>query len=157
MEKENTVPFLDTKVYRDNNNAIKLDWYTKPTPSNRYIHYQSNHSIKIKINFIRQMKSRIIKICHEDYHEKNLKLLAALLKSNGYPIPLINKILYQQQDTKQQSVQHANNTNLNQTIQFAVLPYYNDLTDNFIHILKNENIKFAKRNVKIINSLFTKL
>lgn len=33
--------------------------YKKRTASGRYIHFWSNHSLKIKINFITQMKNRI--------------------------------------------------------------------------------------------------
>ena len=40
LENEKSIPFLDTKIIRNENTIIK-DWYTKPTSSGRIINYHS--------------------------------------------------------------------------------------------------------------------
>lgn len=92
-EIDGGVPFLDTRVIRQNNHII-LDWYQKPMASGKYINYLSNHTTKIKINFIKQMKLRIQKISHPSFLNKNLSKLKQLLIQNSYPKALVNKILY---------------------------------------------------------------
>ncbi|XP_050506276.1 uncharacterized protein LOC126884398 [Diabrotica virgifera virgifera] len=61
-DNEQSVPFLDTKLIRTNNNNILVDWYRKPTASGRYLHYLSYHKHSMKINLLKQMKARVMKI-----------------------------------------------------------------------------------------------
>lgn len=99
MEREvdGGVPFLDTKIIR-NNNKIILEWYQKPTASGRYVNFGSDHSTKIKINFVKEMKKRILKISHPTFVNNNLYQLKTLLLQNSCPKGLVNKILYSTSD-----------------------------------------------------------
>src|SRR3978361_1736395 len=95
IEKEtnNSVPFLDTRVIR-NNNTLLLDWYIKPTSSGRYLNYHSSHSEKMKINLVLGLKNRIYRISHRTLYHKNIKLLYNILIKNAYPPRLLTKLLY---------------------------------------------------------------
>lgn len=151
-EENRSVPFLDTLVIRDIDNTIKLDWYRKPNAAGRYVHYRSNHSMSIKINFIKQMKNRINTICHEKFKYKNLKILENLLTDNDYPRGMVRKLLYNKVvEIKKPPDRQNNETN------FGVLPYYDNLTDRLIKIFHEEQIKVAKKSIKSVGSLFSNL
>lgn len=178
------VPFLDTRVIRQNNKII-LDWYQKPTSSGRYINFQSDHSTKIKINFMKQMKSRIIKISHPSFKEKNVNKLKLLLLQNSYPPGLVNKILYSTSSFSPQNVvaqrpqtisapndlagEEGGDVNVGedqpaegvvdggQPCRFGSLPNITGLTVRLIRTFHNENIKIAIKNSKKGSSLFSKL
>lgn len=92
-ETDNSVPFLDTLVVRDNGNILKLDWYRKSTSSGRYLNFHSHHDLQHKINVVLGMKRRILNISHPDYHSKNFTLLKSILKSNGYPVGPLNHLI----------------------------------------------------------------
>ena len=49
-EVEKSVPFLDIRIVRCNDQRILLDWYNKPTFTGRYINFHSNHPLNKKIN-----------------------------------------------------------------------------------------------------------
>lgn len=153
-ETNKTVPFLDTLVKREDGNIIKLDWYMKPNASGRYVHYKSNHSITIKINFIKQMKHRIHKIYHKDFINKNLKILKNLLLKNGYPKGLVSTIIFSTSEQIEQ--QQPRGAQLGE-IKLGVLPYYDHLTDRITKVFREENIVIARKSIKNVGSLFTKL
>lgn len=69
-EKERSVPFLDTKLIRTNENKIILNWYVKPTSSGRYLKYHLYHAEKMKINVVLGLKNRIEKISYESLRQK---------------------------------------------------------------------------------------
>lgn len=75
IEKEDekrSVPFLDTRLYRVEG-RIHLNWYKKPTASNKIINYHSDHPMKMKLNSIKEMNRRIEKICHPTFIKKKLQ------------------------------------------------------------------------------------
>lgn len=181
-ESDNAVPFLDTRVIR-REDKILLDWYQKPTASGRYINFWSDHTNKVKINFIKQMKNRILKISHHTFVQKNLNKLKSLLLQNSYPVTLVNKILYATAGPlppgEVPQTSPGENPNINPEVaevviegdnqqtevvnpegidcSFGSLPSITGLTLNLIRTFHNENIKIAVRNIKKGSSLFSQL
>ena len=45
---EQEIPFLDTIIYRQNNNHILTRLYHKPTDNKQYLHFNSAHPWKLK-------------------------------------------------------------------------------------------------------------
>ena len=43
IEKDNTIPFLDTSVSRDSNGLLTTTVYRKPTHTDQYLAYDSHH------------------------------------------------------------------------------------------------------------------
>lgn len=162
LEREDdscSVPFLDTKVCRYDN-IIKLDWFKKKTSSNKLIHYQSDHSIKIKINLIKEMKNRIYKICHPTFIEKNMRLLFKILLENSYPKYMIRKLLFESPMTSTVDIPPAHppnsNVEVNNTI-YCSIPNIFQLTGKIKNCFKEENVKIASYNIKTIGKLYSKL
>ena len=48
IEKDNTVPFLDTSVSRDSNGLLTTRVYRKPTHTDQYLAYDSHHPQSVK-------------------------------------------------------------------------------------------------------------
>lgn len=166
MESERAVPFLDTKVIRDENNIILLDWYQKPTSSGRYIHYRSYHDMKMKTNTIMGMKNRILKICHPTVVDEALRRLFVTLRDNGYPDYVLNRLIYSVPRRlnitlpvfPQISSDSLQNLGVSTSVLYASLPYIDYLTQKVIKLLKTvDNVKIAKYNLKTGHKLFSKL
>jgi len=48
IEKDNTIPFLDTSVSRDSNGVLTTTVYRKPTHTDQYLAYDSHHPQSVK-------------------------------------------------------------------------------------------------------------
>ena len=48
IEKDNTIPFLDTSVSRDSNSLLTTSVYRKPTHTDQYLAYDSHHPQSVK-------------------------------------------------------------------------------------------------------------
>ncbi|XP_050517473.1 uncharacterized protein LOC126892084 [Diabrotica virgifera virgifera] len=158
-DSDSSVPFLDTRVVRTDNNIICLDWYRKDTNSGRLIPFHSYHPMKQKINTIIGMKNRILKISHLSFKEKNLKLLFDTLIENCYPSKLLKKLLYSN-ELRNETVNNVNNhndTNLENTTKYGVLPYIHNLTKPLTRLFSDFNIKIANYNNRKLNTFFSKL
>lgn len=167
-EKDNFVPFLDTKVIRTNDNIIKLDWYRKPTSSGRYIHYKSNHDWQMKINVVNNLKNRILKIAHPDYQHDSLNTLYKILRDNGYPHGFLKRLIFctstnqngsnNLEPTHEPTRSEGDVITLDPRIKFASLPSLPGLTNKLINIFSIiENLKIAKYNVVTNRFLFSRL
>lgn len=156
VEKETncSVPFLDTKVIRNINNQILIDWYQKPTFSGRYLNFYSNHSINQKINVVIAMKNRVVKISDPTFLQKNLKILVSIFTNNGYPLSLINKLIYNSPSNVLSDPLPRVNENI---IVYKKLPYIKNLTCHIVKLCYQENLKISQYNTLKLNMLFSKI
>lgn len=146
-EENNSLPFLDTKVIRTNNNTLITDWYQKPIASGRYIHYQSYLPKTTKINFIKSMIQRIITISHQSFHKQNLNKLQQLLNLNGYPTNIVHTII--------NSIKTNNPHQNQQQRKYITFPYIPHISHKITKLLKNENIILANKPVTTIKTLYS--
>jgi len=91
IEMEGKINFLDVLVTRTDN-GVETTVYRKPTHSDRYIHFSSNHNPIVFINTMKTMTQRATKYCStprllsdEIHHLENV------FAENGYPWPLITR------------------------------------------------------------------
>ena len=175
-EKNNQIPFLDMLVTRTENNILKTSWYRKPYCSNRFINYHSYHPTKSKINLILGMKNRAVKLTHPDFRTEALRKLSCILVDNSYPRNLINKYLFHtkykieeviidplSQPIRLNTLQTQNN-NITQDDtslvlskpKFLILPFLDNLTYKLNNIFKTTDIRMAQKQIKTIQSIYTK-
>ena len=150
IEKDNSIPFLDTKLIRGNNQII-MDWHQKSYSSDRYILFKSSHHHKHIINTLLGLKSRIIKIAEKKFQKKNFEILYNIFKKNGYPDCILNKILYSTPTKFTNQNQNINEQNI-----YHSLPYIPNLSK-LSNALHNNQIKISFRSVKTVGKLYTKL
>ncbi|KAI4465076.1 reverse transcriptase (rna-dependent dna polymerase) [Holotrichia oblita] len=79
---------------------------TKPTFSGRYLKYYSNHPMQTKLNFLRALRNRMIKIAHPQFHDSIKTRLTELFLQNGYPKNLVKSIVYQSHSNQQPTIVH---------------------------------------------------
>lgn len=153
-EKHNCIPFLDVLLIKDSNNLIKTDWYHKPTFSERYLNFNSNHSFTQKINIIENLKSRALKLSHSDFHQKNLNNIKSFLLKNNYPKKLIDKILLKKHITP--NIQNTEQNTEQPKIPYLKIPFVKDLSEKIARELKHDSFSIAFKNENTLRKLFTK-
>lgn len=153
IENNNKIAFLDTEIIRTSENKLLIDWYHKPTFSERFLNFNSHHSMKTKLNIINNLKYRATQLSSPEFKEKNLQLIKKYLNKNNYPISLINRIL------------HINNSNnlparplRSEQNYFYKIPYVRQLSEKIKQTLTSENINIAFKSENTIKKkFFTKL
>uniref|UniRef100_A0A5S6Q348 Reverse transcriptase domain-containing protein n=1 Tax=Trichuris muris TaxID=70415 RepID=A0A5S6Q348_TRIMR len=86
MEREENgkLAFLDCLVIRDQGH-IKTKVFRKPTNSERYLNFHSNHPLFVKKGIITGMVDRAYSLCHVQYLADEIKYIKRILLQNGYP------------------------------------------------------------------------
>lgn len=104
LENNNNIPFLDMLVHRQPyDNKIILDWYKKPIASDRFLNFNSQHSVCQKISILNSLKMRTLRLSDPSFHQKNLEIVRKIAIKNDYPPALINKVLSRQTTTQPKS------------------------------------------------------
>lgn len=116
LEENKSIPFLDTKIIRTEENSVITDWYQKPTHSWRYIHFLSNHPRSQKVNVLNNVIDRALKLAHPELRQKNLQLVKNAFQDNGYPLNIIKTCI-------QNRVHILYNTGHNKTTELNNKPY----------------------------------
>ncbi|XP_046564521.1 uncharacterized protein LOC124273325 [Haliotis rubra] len=95
METENhhQLAFLDVQLDNSQDN-IHTAVYRKPTHTEQYIHYLSNHHPQIKQAIIATLTRRAIAICNSDGLSQEIHHLKHTVSAlNGYPKQLVEKTI----------------------------------------------------------------
>ena len=91
-EQNGSIPFLDTKVTR-NGTEFMFNIYRKPTHSNSYIHWFSNHSRNTKRGSLFGLFLRAYRICDEPFIDDEINFIKSSFLKLGYPLHFITKVL----------------------------------------------------------------
>ena len=93
IEKDNTIPFLDTSVSRDSNGLLTTTVYRKPTHTDQYLAYDSHHPQSVKRGIVKCLYDRAKHLTSKPSAiSKEKKHLLSVLVSNGYPSSFVRKL-----------------------------------------------------------------
>ncbi|CAM9711402.1 unnamed protein product, partial [Heterosigma akashiwo] len=86
FEENGQLPFLDVLVVRNEDGSFTTTVYRKPTHSDRYLHWTSNHPVKDKLSGIRTLVYRANHYCSTaSLKMAELTHLRKTFADNGYP------------------------------------------------------------------------
>ena len=156
MEESNqdeSLPFLDTQVSPGPNNTLTTIVYRKPTHTDQYLHWDSNHLIAAKHSVYNTLAHRfkVVSYNQQPLH-KELDHTMKALEACHFPTWTLNR-LQQKVEHKHQTntdpssmdIQPTNNTdnngsNNNKNISIVV-PYIHGLGEKFKKTFKNKGIQ----------------
>jgi hypothetical protein len=94
MEKDGSLPFLDTQLTRRRDGSIALTVYRKPTHTGQHLHWDSNHPFEHKASVVHSLVSRAFTHCSTaGSRKKELNVVRAELQSNAYPDAVVNRMV----------------------------------------------------------------
>ena len=159
-EKDGQIAFLDTLVSR-HNNSISFNVFRKPTHTDRYLDFSSHHDLKHKISTATTLINRSLNLpTTEDSKYKELKHISKTLASNGYPKPLISKVIKSQTDKATPSPEELVRTFFEQVEPsetyngHATLPYIKGVTEPLSRTLRKHNIKVYNKPLRTLQREF---
>ena len=93
IEKQNQLPFLDVSL-KNSPDQITPSVYRKPTHTDQYIHYHSNHHPQIKRAIVATLTRRAKSICDPAYLPAEINHLKTTFNNlNNYPRQLVERVL----------------------------------------------------------------
>ena len=91
IEKDNTIPSLDTTVTRDSDGP--LTDYRKPTHIDQYLAYDSHHLQSVKRGIVKWLYDRAKHLTTKpSVISEEKKHLSSVLVSSGYPSSFVRKL-----------------------------------------------------------------
>lgn len=161
-EENRSIPFLDIKLIRTNNNKIITDWYCKPYSYNRILNYYSNHPHTTKINTIQTYTNKIIKLSNNKFLQNNIEKITNILTKNNYPMNIIKSTINKAIRNKHyKNTEHQNPDTIrleDSTSIYNSIPYINKVSITIAKLIKeNNNItKIAYKPINKLDKIYTK-
>uniref|UniRef100_A0A5S6R594 Reverse transcriptase domain-containing protein n=1 Tax=Trichuris muris TaxID=70415 RepID=A0A5S6R594_TRIMR len=153
MEKEQNrrLAFLDALVIRQNGH-LRTTVFRKPTNSDRYLNFFSNHPINVRKGIITGMIDRAINLCDDETLVEEINHIRKTLLQNDYPKRFID-------DTIKERIRKRKNNDIrrnkgsetrNKTI---CIPYYPVIGEQIQKIAKNFGYTIAFKSLKDLRSI----
>ena len=93
VESAGKIAFLDVQVERKGFRLI-TSVYRKPTHTDRYLNYRSNHHPRTKMGIISCLKKRAFNICSDRYLHQELCRLQDVFQANGFPTYRVTRTIW---------------------------------------------------------------
>ena len=155
MEKEEdgSICFLDVSLTRSHTGVISTNVYRKPTHSDRYLNFRSNHPIEHKSAVVNALAHRgNCLISNEGDKELEMKHIYKALNFNGYPARFLNQKLNKAKFEVKQVNQQQSQTEVRG---LATLPYIPKLSESIKFVLKSHGIKTVFKPPQKIGNLLS--
>ena len=135
IEKENTIPSLDTSVSRDLDGLLTTSAYRKPTHTDQYQAYDSHHPQSVKRGIVKCLFDRAKHfITKPSVISEEKKHLSSVLVSNGYPSSFVRKLTNTTTPT-------ANKEPTQEFKSTAVLPYIKGVSEVLRRCLQQQGVR----------------
>lgn len=151
-EVDGKLPFLDLLIVKYND-SFKFKVYRKPTHTDGYIHYFSNHDNSVKKSVFSGMFLRGFRICDPEYLEEEFSHIRTIANKLCYPSAFIEKCLIKAKRTFYSPTTRENNNNNFRNL--LVLPYHKDLAP-LTRLIKPLNINVILKNDSTIRNCLVK-
>ena len=92
IELANKISFLDVLIIRSLD-ELNFIIYRTPTHNNRYLYFESNHSLQVKRAVVIPLVGRALNICSDSYITAEIDFIRDVLFGKGYPLLFINNTI----------------------------------------------------------------
>lgn len=147
-EENNQLPFLDILITKDSQH-FETKIYRKPTHTNRYLNFNSNHPLMIKKGVVKSLYDRAKTICSNQHLNQEKQFIKTALKQNDYPETFLDKCFTDFEQPTTTRNQEQPSTNL-------FLPYIPGISDQLKRLSKKFNIRTIFKTRNTIRSQLTK-
>lgn len=149
LENNNEIAFLDTLI-KKSTNGYKTMVYRKPTHTNKYLNFYSNHDLNVKKGVIKSLYDRAKIICsNNNDFDKEILFIKSVLTENNYPINFVNKNLNKIINYPGKIIQNNSDKIL------QIIPYINGLSENLKRISNQFNILTRFKTQNTLRSLLS--
>ena len=151
VETNNSIPYLDLQIYKEQNGSLTFGIYRKPTHSGRYLNYNSYHSMSQKRGVIHTILHRAETLPDEIHKKTELNRINTDFLKNGYSKQLINNVRHKVTRPKPSGAAS------NERLKYVKVPYIRGVSERFSKILLPFGIKLANKSGETLRKKLCKL
>ena len=149
-KEDGSIPFLDTIIRPEADGTFTIGVYRKPTHTELYLPWESNHNIAAKYSVINTLSHRAHTICSTpELAEEELKHLEQVLGQCKYPKWAIKRIFKKQQNKKKKqtpSTKHPAKCHI-------VIPYTQGIYESLKNICKKHGVDVHFKGGQTLNNI----
>lgn len=155
LESDNSIPYLDMRIVRNDDGTLSTDFYQKPTSSNRLLNYRSAHPMVQKTSMAYSFISRIMTLSSVEFQEKNMRKIYDILGKNGYGKKLVEKLFRKYISSRESA---AEDTPLMTSQRYIGVEYVHHLTENLtkLYTRYDERLKIGYKPSKKVEKILKK-
>ena len=152
MESDNSLPFLDVLIVKERNGKLTTTLYQKPTHTNRFLNYNSQHSVSQKRGLICTLLNRINSKLITKKKDKTIEMkkLMEALRHNNYPDWFLKQTINRMNISTTKSRVTSNHQEKKGTV---ILPYISGLSEKITRILKSFDVQVCTKPLKTIKDI----
>ncbi len=138
-QPDGSVPFLDTRSVPQEDGSIRTIVYRKPTHTDLYVQWDSNHPLSAKLSVVSSLFHRANVVCRNENDLKSEQdYLSKVLEYNGYPKWAINKGKQRLEKLKTITSSTDNRDNTVKRNSYVVMDYVKGLSERIRDIFKRK-------------------
>ena len=146
-ELDGKLPFLDTCIHGNDDGSTKVTIYRKPTHTDQYLNFDSNHHLEHKRSVVRTLVDRVEKlVTTPDDQVTELLHVKAALKANGY-----KEWTYKTPKVKKKKQLNSLSEQINKVS--APLPYIKGLSEKHTNIYRDHGTSTYHVPINTIRSI----
>ncbi|KAL9970993.1 hypothetical protein ACROYT_G023466 [Oculina patagonica] len=143
QEKEGKIPFLDTCVHVNQDGSTKISVYRKPTHTDQYLNFHSNHHLQHKRAVVNTLMLRAQTLVTEDEDKtREAQHVKQALKANNYPDWMLT-IPHSKSGTKEPE---------NEKKIYASAPYIKGISERLQRAFKSHEVTLIHKPVNSLRS-----
>ena len=153
-EVQGKMPFLDTCIHMNEDASTKTTVYRKPTHTDQYLNFQSNHHLEHKRSVVRSLLYRaenVVSNTQDQEIEKNH--VATALKANGFPDWMLNIPIQDREHQKKSNTSNASQQDHKEDKIILPLPYIRGTSEKLARIFKKHGVTTYHKPTNTIRSL----
>ena len=155
VEENQLIPFLDVCVHLLDDGTIKTSVYRKPTHTDQYLNWDSNHPLDHKRSVVRTLLNRVnTHVSDPQDRAKEKKHVQQALSANGYKdwaLKIPNRVKEEQKKEKPPSQSEPKNSR-----PLIGLPYIRGLSEELQRIFKDHGVSTFHKPVNTLRSLLVR-
>ena len=153
-ESSNSLPFLDVLVVKEKSGNLITKLYQKPTHTNRFLNFNSQHSLSQKRGITSTLSHRINSKLITKKTDKSIEIkkLIEILKKNDYPEWFVKQTLLRTNKNWNDHIKEASFSS-NERKELVVLSYLAGFTEKITKIFKAFNIKVCTKPINTFKNI----
>ena len=150
---DGSIPFLDLLITPEADGTLTTKVYRKPTHTDQYLQWDSNHNLASKYSVINTLTHRARTLCSTpESINQELEHLEKVLIGCKYPRWAIKKILQKQEHPQDKTNRKKQHQSLQKKICHMVVPYSQGISESFKNICKKYGIQVYFKGGKTIKT-----
>ena len=148
--EQGAIPFLDT-FPRPSGNKITISVYRKPTHTDRYLDFNSNHPKLAKRAVVRALTDRAKNVCSSpELLAEEMDHLGKVLRYNNYPKWMIDQ--HGRNSSQRNPIDPETGNEVKKSV-FISAPYFPGLSESFKQLFRYTPVQVCFKGQKTIKSL----